>query len=743
MEAEPLETNYIQLEGSVETVIYQNPENGYTVLNMHLPDGGETVAVGILPSAVPGERLELSGNWTSHPSYGQQFKFEWAVRKMPDSRDSIYSYLASGGIKGIGPSLARTIVKTFGDSTLDVLENEPGKLTQIKGIGVRKALDIGLSFRKQLGMRRLIEFLASYGMSPRLAPRLYKLYGDEARLVLRDNPYVLTDAAVGGSFEDADRLAMDFGMETDDPKRVEASVLFVLRSNLDNGHCFLPVDKLRDVVCRHIGVEPGPVDEALDFLEECGQTDRCTIAGLDVCYLNALYRAETRVAGRILSMVGASESDRQGVDRLIAQAEREQGIEYAGLQRHAVELAADSRVLVVTGGPGTGKTTIIKGILSVYKSMGLNTALAAPTGRAAKRMTEVCGEDAFTIHRLLEAGWRESSSEAVFKRDEHDPLDCDALILDESSMVDILLMDALLRALRPHCRLVMVGDADQLPSVGPGNVFADIIRSQAVPTVRLTEVFRQAGESTIVRSAHMINRGEIPPLEENKNDFFFLKREDKERAADTIVELCSRRLPQNMGIDPSQIQVLSPTRKYICGTEMLNARLREAVNPPAEGKSELRWGEQIFRLGDRVMQIRNDYDILWQKSDGSASGMGVFNGDIGVIKDIDSRARVITVDFDDRLAMYAFDNLGELEPAYAVTVHKSQGSEYRAVILSASKGASALMTRSVLYTAVTRARELLIIVGDPAVVSAMTLDDRRQKRYSGLKTRLVQGHLDA
>jgi exodeoxyribonuclease V alpha subunit len=474
-------------------------------------------------------------------------------------------------------------------------------------------------------------------------------------------------------------------------------------------------------------------------LTETGRIVYEEIAGQCACYLREMYEAEVYIAEKLLALSAQRKPTSFEPQKLIGESEREMGIILADGQRNAVYTAASCGVMALTGGPGTGKTTTVRTILSLFDRMGLHTALAAPTGRAAKRMSELCAKDASTIHRLLETGYEPDSGELVFLRNEEDPLNADAVILDETSMVDIILMRALLRAMKPGCRLILVGDADQLPSVGPGNLFGDIIKSNAIPTVRLTEIFRQAEESLIVRNAHLINRGVPPDLTEKRGDFYFLSRQDGEKAVETIEELCATRLPLKMGIDPSQIQVLSPTRLYNTGTVNLNKRLQKVLNPPESGKTEKIFGDFIFRLGDRVMQIRNNYDIIWKKNNGEI-GTGVFNGDIGRIIELDLQEQILTVEYDDRQVVYTFDMLSDIEPAYAMTVHKSQGSEYRAVILSLMKSAPALMSRAILYTAVTRAKELLIIVGDGEMLQAMVLNDRPQRRYSGLKRRLQTPH---
>ena len=726
------------IEGTVESVIYQNQENGYTVLRLDGGEGQTLTVVGCMPGVAPGEGIAVEGTWTRHASYGEQFKAEAVERRTPAGTKAIFDYLSSGAVKGIGAATARRMVEEFGEETLTVLEEHPERLTQIKGITRKKALAMGENFRLQMGMRRLLEFLGEHEVPLQLAMPLYRKYGDRALEIIRGNPYLLVDGELGVEFSTADKLALSMGMEGDDPQRIEAGLLFELAHNLDNGHTFLPRRKLLPATAQLIELEgeTEALEDALEALLERGEVIQETVANEEAVYLHDLYEAEQYVAFRLSEMARGEQVPPAGLDGLIDRIQAEQGIVYAPQQRQAVELAAASQVMLLTGGPGTGKTTSLRGVLALFEQLGLETALAAPTGRAAKRLGELCGMEAATIHRLLETQYDPHSGRLVFAHDEDDPLRADAVIVDETSMVDILLMRGLLSALRPECRLILVGDPDQLPSVGPGNLFSDLIRSGVVPMVRLTEIFRQAAESAIVRNAHGVNRGELPDLRDNKHDFFFLRRKDPARAAETIVELVQTRLPQNMGIPPEQIQVLSPTRKRVTGTAALNRAIQEAVNPPAPDRPERRFGEYVFRQGDRVMQVRNNYDVIWK--DGLTTGMGVFNGDIGRIVEVDNRSELITVDFEGRLVEYTPDMLGELEPAYAITVHKAQGSEYRAVILSVSDGAPVLLTRGVLYTAITRARELLILVGDEDVVARMTANDRQQRRYSGLRWRLVQ-----
>ncbi|WP_130871022.1 SF1B family DNA helicase RecD2 [Intestinimonas massiliensis (ex Afouda et al. 2020)] len=730
------EAEQTYIEGTVSAVVYQNQENGYTVLRLDVGDGAAITVVGCMPGVAPGESISVQGAWMRHASYGEQFKAEAVERRLPAGTKAIFDYLSSGAVRGIGAATARRMVEEFGEDALRVLEEHPERLTQIKGITRKRALAIGESFRMQMGMRRLLEFLGEHEVPLQLAMPLYRKFGDRALEAIRGNPYLLVDEELGVEFAAADQLALSMGMEGDDPQRVEAALLFELTHNLDNGHTFLPRRKLIPATAQLIGVEEDLLEDALETLLERGEIIQEQVAGEEAVYLHDLCEAEQYVAWRITEMARGELVAPHDLDRLIDRIQADQGITYAPQQRQAVLLAAQRQVMLLTGGPGTGKTTSLRGVLALFEELGLETALAAPTGRAAKRLGELCGAEGYTIHRLLETQYDPHSGRLVFAHDESDPLKADAVIVDETSMVDIVLMRGLLSALRPDCRLILVGDPDQLPSVGPGNLFSDLIRSGVVPMVRLTEIFRQAAESAIIRNAHGVNRGELPDLKDNKHDFFFLRRKDPARAAETIVELVKTRLPDNMGIPADQIQVLSPTRKRVAGTASLNRAIQEAVNPPAEDKPERRFGEYVFRQGDRVMQVRNNYDVMWK--DGLTSGLGIFNGDIGQIIRVDNREGTLTVDFEGRQVEYTGDMLVELEPAYAITVHKAQGSEYRAVILSVSGGAPMLLTRGVLYTAITRARELLILVGDEEVVAAMTANNRQQRRYSGLRWRLVQ-----
>ena len=730
------ENELLELSGTVENIIYKNEENGYTVLRLKNDSGELVTVVGCFPYAAAGESMIISGGWMNHSVHGRQFKAEFAQRLLPTSANAIYQFLAGGSVKGIGPATASLIVNRFGDASLDVMLNSWEELTKIKGISSAKAQQISKSFRRQAGVRMLMEFVCSFGLRPILAMRMYKYYGDEALEALRANPYILCGSMIGGTFAEADAMALELGIEEHSKNRLGAAILFELSHNTGNGHCFIPREKLAAVTGELIGVEPEDVDECLEELIEGGQLCYEEIAGCRACYLPELYEAERDAAEQFARMSKRRFNDRVDVEKLLSRLESSQGIRYAPMQRSTLGLALKNQIVVITGGPGTGKTTSIRAILAMFEQLGLKTLLTAPTGRAAKRMTELTGQEASTVHRLLGAKFDEDSDHVVFTKDESDRLDCDAVILDECSMVDICLMDALLKALPPDARLVMVGDADQLPPVGPGNVFSALIRSQVIPTVRLTEIFRQNEGSRIIRNAHMINRGEHPNLAENSGDFFRLKRLQAGTSVETITQLCSQRLPGKMGIPPEDIQVLSPTRKGELGTANLNRALQAVLNPPGKEKKEKLFGDAVFREGDRVMQIKNNYDILWKNASGTESGTGIYNGDIGVIEAIDPEAETITVNFDGRIASFGFDSLIELEHAWAITVHKAQGSEYRAVILALSTGSQMLLTRGVLYTAVTRAKELMIMVGDDQTAYQMIDNYRRSKRYTALRVRL-------
>ena len=725
------------LQGAIAAVVYQNYDNGYSVLRLRCQDGQTVTVVGTIPLPAVGERLMVTGRWSTHNSYGRQFEAEFLERLMPQSANDILSYLSSRVIKGIGPRMAARIVDQFRENTLIIMEREPERLAEVPGISLAKAKAIGEEFQLRVGMRQLMEFFTLHHLPAELAVRTYKLYGEKTIELLYDDPYLLMDDGLEAPFGAVDKFAIELGVAGDDPRRIEAGILFELQYNLTAGHSFLPEDKLIAATAQLLSVETETVKEGIERLRSVDRLIRDKLSGIIIDYLPSLHEAEVYCTRRLLDFARDSFPAPPKLSAMVQQAAQESGLQYSQQQQQAIYAAATSGVLLLTGGPGTGKTTIVNGMLSLFGQMGLKCLLAAPTGRAAKRLTEVTGQDASTIHRLLEAGIDQNTGLMFFAKDENNPLKADVIIVDEMSMVDIQLLHSLLQAIPRGKRLILVGDPDQLPPVGPGYPFSDCLRSQVLPTVRLTDIFRQAQESLIVMNAHRINRGEMPDLRSRKSDFFFLPCRSEQEVAQTIVDLCARRLPTNMGIPADQIQVLSPTRKGGVGTGSLNQMLQGKLNPPAPTKKERQFGDFIFREGDRVMQIRNNYDIMWKKSDGTMAGTGIFNGDIGIIKSIDMNMEQLTILFDDdRVADYDFTQLNEIEPAYAMTVHKSQGSEYRAVVLSAWSGSPYLLNRSVLYTAVTRAKSLLIIVGREETVAAMAANAKVGRRYSGLKLRL-------
>lgn len=727
------------VEGSVQSIIFQNAENGYTVLRLVTEEGELLTVVGCIPCAAPGERLAVDGVWETHPQHGEQLRAVELERRLPETEDDMISYLSSGVCKGVGPATAQRIVERFGKRTMEVLEQTPEKLTCLKGMTEKKAQEIAAGFRHALGLRHLMAFLAQYQLPPVLAMNLRRQYGEGALEAVRKNPYLLSGDVCGVDFSVTDSIAMSLGFSADSDCRVQAAVTFELSHNENNGHVFLPRQKLTAATAQLLGCGEDLAERALDALAERRAVICQKVANVDACYLRRLWEDETYACAKLETLLNACADRSALADRAVEEIQREQGITYAPQQREAVEKAAGNGVLILTGGPGTGKTTTVRGIVALFRKMGLDIVLAAPTGRASKRLGELTGMEAQTVHRLLGMNWNEVTHEAVFTKSEKEPLEADAVIVDEMSMVDLPLFAALLRALRPGTRLVMVGDADQLPSVGAGNVFSDMIRSGRIETVFLREVFRQAEQSAIIRNAHAVNNGQPPQLTNDaRGDFFFMCRRDAERAVSTVVELCQKRLPENMSIPADQIQVLTPTRKGPTGTANLNRLLQKAINPGAKGKQEVLWGDRLFREGDRVMQTKNDYDVVWEKSDGTA-GTGMFNGDIGRIVQIDPSGQWISIDFEDRMATYTAEMLTEVDLAYAMTIHKSQGSEYRCVVLCVMPSAPSLMVRGVLYTAVTRARELLVLVGDDAAVRAMAANDKRQRRYSGLRWRLTHG----
>ena len=735
------EREYVLIRGTVEQIVFYNQENGYAVLRLASEDGAEVTATGTFPNIGLGEEVVLTGFWVTHPSYGEQFAAEGFERRLPSSVRGIAEYLGSGLLRGVGPRLAARIAEKFGEDTFDVLATEPERLTAIRGITEKKAREIGRQFVEQSEMRLLMDFLSEHRLPVSLTPLLYKRLHESAIDALCENPYLLCDPYYDVDFKLADGLAMELGLSMLSDERADAGVLYTLAFNLDNGHTFIPVEKLTYAVCTLLSDEDVVVDEdralaSIDRLAERGRLVREYIAGRDAVYLRGMHDAETYLAEMLGRMAERNYEYDFDVDELLAALMDSSAFPYSEKQRQAISCAARNGLVILTGGPGTGKTTTVRGILQVFEALGLNTLLAAPTGRAAKRLSELTGMEARTIHRLLEAGFA-AGGHTAFARNLTNPLECDAVILDEVSMVDITLMQALIEALPYGARLVLVGDADQLPPVGPGNFLRDVIGSHRVPTIQLTEIFRQAQQSDIVMNAHAVNAGQMPVPSRADGDFFWLKRTDPGTVIETVAQLCATRLPNHYGFSPSQIQVLSPAKRQGSGTVALNRRLQEALNPPAKTKLEKRFGDWVFREGDRVMQVRNNYDIVWERGEDGEQGMGMFNGDVGEILRIFPQQECMTIRFDDRVATYTYDMLGELELAYAVTVHKSQGSEFDAVVLALSDGLPRrLLTRSILYTAITRAKQLLVIVGSQDTVAYMVGNNQLGRRYSALKVRM-------
>lgn len=725
------------LQGTVEDIKFRNEQNGYTVLEVGCEDELVT-AVGTFSDLSVGESVRLSGAWTFHSTFGRQFKVEAFEREMPATAEQLYNYLAAGAVKGIGPATAQKIIEKFGENAFDVLENEPKKLATIKGISLEKAEKMQESFKKQFAVRNIMIALETYGMSPRECIAAYEAFGSNAVERVTKNPFELCDADTGIGFERAEAIADALPNPPESEFRVRAGITHIVRQNLySNGHTCIPREKLLKIAADYLSAGTDAVDRQIDALTASGALTAKELNGREFIFLTSAYRDEKTIADRIKILLRFPPPQCETLEKDIEKQEKQDGITYAETQREAIKTAVSRGVLILTGGPGTGKTTTLNGILKLFEQQGLDIALAAPTGRAAKRMTELTGREAKTMHRLLEVEWDEHDR-PVFKRNLRNPLECDALVLDELSMVDISLFASLMQALPFGCRLIMVGDSDQLPPVGAGNVLADLIASDLLPVVELTEVFRQAMGSLIVTNAHRIVAGEMPELTRKDGDFFLMERPNPYAASQTIAALYAKRLPEAYKFSPqNDIQVLCPSKKGETGTVHLNKILQDLVNPAADEKKELTVGFRTFRVGDKVMQTKNNYDIVWEKSDGE-TGEGIFNGDIGVIENIDIHTETVQICFDDRSAVLAKEQMTDVELAYAVTVHKSQGSEFPAVIMPVVAVLPNLCYRNLLYTAVTRAKQLLILVGTRAEIQKMVENDKKTRRYSALKTFLTE-----
>lgn len=720
----------VELSGSVEDVIYKNAENGYTVINLGC-DEGLIAVVGNLGDVNEGERLSLRGGWITSPKYGRQFKAAMCERSMPETESEISAYLGSGVIKGLGPAIAKKIVKQFGTEALDIIDNDCMQLTVIKGITSDKALYISNEYHKITGVNEVIKFLGEYNFGPAHAISVWSAFEHDSIKQIKTNPYILCTSGIDIDFRSVDRMAADLGFDAENSDRVRAGIVYVLHENANAGHTCLPTEKLRESVCDNLGIERRQFESCLDDCEEKDWVVRITLGKREFVYLPEYYLAETYIAKKLAFMLRTSAQYEKDYSDEIRGVEFSENIQYEDLQRAAISACLTGSVFILTGGPGTGKTTTLNGVIKILKAQKKRILLCAPTGRAAKRMSDLTGEPARTIHRLLEVDFT-AKGELKFKRNETNPLPADVVIADEMSMVDALLMCSLVRAIKPTSKFIMVGDSNQLPSVGAGNVLKDLIASHYIPSVELKEIFRQAAQSLIVTNAHRIVNGEFPVLDDRQNDFFFMNKSLESDIAELVIQLAKQRLPDTYGFSPiDDIQVLCPTKMGMAGTKELNKQLQSALNPPSQNKAELKFFDVIFRTGDKVMQTKNDYDVLWTKN--NEKGSGIFNGDIGIIRSVDRFSQNVTIDFEGRVAIYTSEMLRRLEHAYAITIHKSQGSEYDAVIIPITAFTHNLLYRNLLYTGVTRAKKMIIVIGTKELVKTMVDNNRKMLRYSLLR----------
>lgn len=720
----------VELSGSVEDVIYKNADNGYTVINLGC-DEGLIAVVGNLGDVNEGERLSLRGGWITSPKYGRQFKAAMCERSMPETESEISAYLGSGVIKGLGPAIAKKIVKQFGTEALDIIDNDCMQLTVIKGITSDKALYISNEYHKITGVNEVIKFLGEYNFGPAHAISVWSAFEHDSIKQIKTNPYILCTSGIDIDFRSVDRMAADLGFDAENSDRVRAGIVYVLHENANAGHTCLPTEKLRESVCDNLGIERRQFESCLDDCEEKDWVVRITLGKREFVYLPEYYLAETYIAKKLAFMLRTSAQYEKDYSDEIRGVEFSENIQYEELQRAAISACLTGSVFILTGGPGTGKTTTLNGVIKILKAQKKRILLCAPTGRAAKRMSDLTGEPARTIHRLLEVDFT-AKGELKFKRNETNPLPADVVIADEMSMVDALLMCSLVRAIKPTSKFIMVGDSNQLPSVGAGNVLKDLIASHYIPSVELKEIFRQAAQSLIVTNAHRIVNGEFPVLDDRQNDFFFMNKSLESDIAELVIQLAKQRLPDTYGFSPiDDIQVLCPTKMGMAGTKELNKQLQSALNPPSQNKAELKFFDVIFRTGDKVMQTKNDYDLLWTKN--NEKGSGIFNGDIGIIRSVDRFSQNVTIDFEGRVAIYTSEMLRRLEHAYAITIHKSQGSEYDAVIIPITAFTHNLLYRNLLYTGVTRAKKMIIVIGTKELVKTMVDNNRKMLRYSLLR----------
>lgn len=727
-------------QGTVDEIIYQNEDNGYAIFDLDAGDEGLITCVGTLPFIKCGEILIVSGTWVNHPSYGEQLKLRFYQRVEPESKDTILTYLSSGVVRGIGRATAEKIVDRFGEESLRVIVDTPERLAEIKGITIEKAMKISENYMAIYDKEQLILFLQKYGISASYAVKVYDLLGKNAVEMIKENPYILCERIRGISFKTADMVASKAGGAPNSVFRIKSGIKYILTYYAaSEGHTYLKRDTLISMAVRMLGVDALEAENALIKLLSDNELVCRKIEDTDCVFMPALYHAEFVVAMCIKEILaGGGQEHVKDAETEIEKTEKETGIVLAEKQREAALCALSSGVTVITGGPGTGKTTTINFIIKLFEKSKKKIALAAPTGRAAKRMTELSGREAKTIHRLLEVGFTDDDELREYVRESAEPLEEDVVIIDEVSMVDAILMSSLLSAIKPGGRVILVGDSDQLPSVGAGNVLSDIIASGVVPTVSLNTVFRQAEESMIVVNAHKINLGEYPILNKKGKDFFFVEAEDTNKTAVILTDLVCRRLPNAYGLDPmTDIQVISPMKKTQTGVYAINTALQSLLNPEETGKSERAFQNRILREGDKVMQIKNNYELQWKKIDSGEEGSGVYNGDMGRIYEIKNTS--VTVLYDDgKLVNYENALLDEIELAYAVTVHKSQGSEFKTVVIPIFWGTEKLFSRNLLYTAVTRAREMVVLVGQKAALKKMVDNDYEAKRFSSLRWQLLE-----